>query len=399
MNRDLRFTALKKTPFHSRTSLASRTNKYYNWNGFTVPTEYSTTELEYTAARNGTSVMDLTPMCKYMINGSDANRFVDYLVTRDLSQMEDNTVAYIIWCNEDGKVMDDGTIFKFSNTKFMLCCAVKIYNWLHDSAEGFDVSCEDATDTTAALAIQGPTSCSTLKNYGADDLELLKPFGMKQYNINGYDVLISRTGFTGDLGYELWTDPANAENMWDSIMEAGKELKIRPFGMHALEMTRIEAGFIQTNTDFMAAEDSLRPVRMRSPYEIGMGWLVHLNKESYFVGKRALKKEKETGNSARCLVGLDIDGDKPAVGSVIYNEKKEDIGIVTAAMWSPTMKRNVALASLKRPYGIKIKENIFAEIYHPEELEYKKIWAKCKVVKRQFFSPERRNKVPADRYE
>jgi aminomethyltransferase len=164
-------------------------------------------------------------------------------------------------------------------------------------------------------------------------------------------------------------------------------------------MTRIEAGFIQTNTDFMAAEDSLRPVRMRSPYEIGMGWLVHLNKESYFVGKRALKKEKETGNSERCLVGLDIDGDKPAVGSVIYNEKKEDIGIVTAAMWSPTMKRNVALASLKRPYGIKIKENIFAEIYHPEELEYKKIWAKCKVVKRQFFSPERRNKVPADLYE
>ena len=114
MTKDLRFTALKKTPFHSRTSLASRTNKYYNWNGFTVPTEYSTTELEYTAARNGTSVMDLTPMCKYMIKGSDANRFVDYLVTRDLSQMEDNTVAYVIWCNEDGKVMDDGTIFKLS---------------------------------------------------------------------------------------------------------------------------------------------------------------------------------------------------------------------------------------------------------------------------------------------
>ena len=222
---------------------------------------------------------------------------------------------------------------------------------------------------------------------------------MKQYNINGYNVLISRTGFTGDLGYELWTDPQNAETMWDSVMEAGSLLKIRPFGMNALEMTRIEAGFIQTNTDFVAAEDALRPVRMRSPYEIGMGWLVHLNKKNYFVGKKALKKEKQSGTTERCLVGLDIDGDKPAHGSVIYNEKKEDIGIVTAALWSPTLKKNVALASLKRPYGIKIKDNIFAEIYHPEEIEYRKIWAKCKIVKRQFYSPERRNHVPADLYE
>ena len=399
MTIDLRYSALKKTPFHSRTSLASRTNNWYTWNGFTVPTEYSTVELEYTAARNGTSVMDLTPMGKYEITGEDAHSFSDYLVTRDLSEMKDNTVAYIIWCNEDGKVIDDGTIFKYSSQKFMLCCAVKIYNWLNDSADGFNVKIDDVTDTIAALSLQGPTSCSTLKNYGATGLETLAPFEMKEFIIDGNEVLISRTGFTGDLGYELWTKPKNAEATWDGIFEAGKHLKIRPFGMNALEMTRIEAGFIQTNTDFMAAEDALRPVRMRSPYEIGMGWLVHFKKKNYFIGKKALKKEKELGTTERCLVGLDIDGDKPAHGSVIYNAKKEDIGIVTAAMWSPTMKRNVALASLKRPYGIKIKENIFAEIYHPEEIEYRKIWAKCKVVKRQFYSPERRNKVPADLYE
>ena len=205
MNTDLRFSALKRTPFHSRTSLASRTNKWYTWNGFTVPTEYSTLELEYTAARNGTSVMDLTPMGKYEITGDDAHSFVDYLVTRDLSEMKDNTVAYIIWCNEDGKVIDDGTVFKYSSKKFMLCCAVKIYNWLNDSAEGFNVNIADVTDTIAALSLQGPTSCSTLKNYGANDLENLAPFEMKEFSINGYQVLISRTGFTGDLGYELWT--------------------------------------------------------------------------------------------------------------------------------------------------------------------------------------------------
>ena len=322
---DLRYSALKKTPFHSRTSLASRTNHWYTWNGFTVPTEYSTVELEYTAARNGTSVMDLTPMGKYEITGEEAHAFSDYLVTRDLSEMKDNTVAYIIWCNEDGKVIDDGTIFKYSSNKFMLCCAVKIYNWLNDSAEGFNVKIEDVTDTIAALSLQGPTSCSTLKNFGAIGLESLAPFEMKEFNIDGNNVLISRTGFTGDLGYELWIDPKNAEATWDAIFDVGKHLKIRPFGMNALEMTRIEAGFIQTNTDFMAAEDALRPVRMRSPYEIGMGWLVHFKKKNYFIGKKALKKEKEMGSTERCLVGLDIDGDKPAHGSVIYNSKKEDI--------------------------------------------------------------------------
>ena len=150
---DLRYSALKKTPFHSRTSLASRTNQWYTWNGFTVPTEYSTVELEYTAARNGTSVMDLTPMGKYEITGEEAHAFSDYLVTRDLSEMKDNTVAYIIWCNEDGKVIDDGTIFKYSSNKFMLCCAVKIYNWLNDSAEGFNVKIEDVTDTIAACLL------------------------------------------------------------------------------------------------------------------------------------------------------------------------------------------------------------------------------------------------------
>ena len=398
MNIDLTQAALKFTPFHNRTSRACRTNSWYRWSGYTVVAEYSTTELEYTATRNGTSVMDLTPMYKYEIKGERAKEFINYFVTRDLSEMKDNTVAYVIWCNEAGKVVDDGTVFCLNHNEFKICCAVKMQTWLKDSAEGFDLDINDVTDDIAALSVQGPTSCSVLKNYGATDLESLKPFESKDFTIDGYSVLISRTGFTGDLGYELWTNPENAEKMWDSLMESGKHLKIRPMGMHALEMVRIEAGFIQTGTDFVSTEHALRPVRMRSPYEIGMGWLVHLNKKDYFIGKRALKAEKENGTTERVLVGLDIEGDKPAHGAVIYNKKKEDVGIVTAALWSPTLKRNIAIASLMRPYGTKIKDDIFVEIYHPEELEYKKIWATCKVVKRQFYSPERRNMVPAEVY-
>ena len=395
MTQDLRFSALKKTPFHSRTSLACRTNNWYRWGGYTIVAEFSTSELEYAATRNGTSVMDLTPMYKYNISGSKAKKFVNYLVTRDLSSMKPDTIAYVIWCNEDGKVIDDGTIFCFSDNEFQLYCAIRMFTWLKDSAEGFNVSIKDVTGEIAALAVQGPTSCATLTNYGAEGLENIKPFQMKKYQINGYKVLISRTGFTGDLGYEIWTDPKNAEAMWDEIMEAGKLLKIRPMGMNTLEMVRIEAGFIQTETDFVSAEHALRPVRMRSPFELGMSWIVHLDSEDYFVGKRALTKEKEQNTSVRCLVGLDIDGDKPAHGSVIYNKKKEDIGIVTAALWSPTLKKNIAIASLKRPYGTKIKNGILVEIFHPEELEYRKIWASCKVVKRQFFNPPRKQALPA----
>jgi len=226
----------------------------------------------------------------------------------------------------------------------------------------------------------------------ADNIENLKPFCFDQFTINNQEITISRTGFSGDLGYELWCEPSQAHDVWDALFSFNKDYKILAAGLDALDMVRIEAGFIVVNADLIAAEHALRPNRMRTPYELGLAWMVNLEKE-YFTGKEALIKQKNKGVEKK-LIGLDIQGDKPAVGSVLYDGSKKEIGIVTAAMWSPTLKSNIAMGYVDKEF-IKLGSKILAEIYHPEELEYRKIWAKCKVVKKQFFNPERRNAVPA----
>ena len=384
---------LLETPFHERTSEACYNNDWYRWAGYKIAKEYSSTELEYTSMRNTAGVIDITPMHKYDIKGIEAREFVNKLVTRDISKIQPNQIMYIIWCNEDGNVIDDGTVFCLKEDHLRIMCAERNLNWFTDTATGFNVEIKDITETIAALAFQGPLSCKILNLLNVNDIENLEPFQFNNYQINNSNVLISRTGFSGDLGYEIWCDPADALNVWDSLFKFNRDYKVLPTGMNALDMVRIEAGFIQPNADFMSAEQALRPNRMRNPYELGLSWLVDLEK-NYFTGKTALKKIKKKPLIKK-LVGLDIEGDKPAVGSILYDRQKKEIGIVTAAMWSPTLKSNIAIGYVNKEF-MKIGSTVFAEIYHPEELEYKKIWAKCRVVKKQFFNPQRRYNVPAD---
>jgi aminomethyltransferase len=204
--------------------------------------------------------------------------------------------------------------------------------------------------------------------------------------------MISRTGFSGDLGYEIWCNPSQAHDVYDALFSFNNDYKVLPCGMNSLEMVRIEAGFIQPNADFIPSEQALRPNRMKTPLELGMSWIVNLEKD-FFTGKAALLKQKSTGVESK-LVGLDIEGDKPAHGAILYNKSKKDIGIVTGAMWSPTLKANIAIGYVNKDY-MKIGSKVYAEIYHPEELEYRKIWAECKVVKKQFFNNPRKNATPA----
>ena len=384
---------LLETPFHKRTFEACYNNDWYRWAGYKIAREYSNTELEYTSMRNTAGVLDITPMHKYDIKGKDAIKFVDKLVTRDVTQIKPNQVMYIIWCNEDGNVIDDGTVFCFDTNHLRIFCAERNLNWFSDTAIGFDVEVKDVSDSIAALAFQGPLSCKILHLLNVKNIENLKPFFFDNFDLNGSKVTISRTGFSGDLGYEIWCNPEEAINVWDSLFKFNRDYKILPAGMNALEMVRIEAGFIQPNADFMSAEQALRPNRMRTPFELGMGWLVDLNK-NYFTGKRILNDLKKKPLTKK-LVGLDIQGDKPAIGSVLYDKNRKEIGIVTAGMWSPSLKSNIAFGYVDNDH-MKIGSKVFAEIYHPEELEYKKIWAECLVVKKQFFNPQRRHKVPAD---
>lgn len=384
---------LLETPFHERTYEACYNNDWYRWAGYKIAREYSNTELEYTAMRNTAGVLDITPMHKYDIKGADAIKFVDKLVTRNVTEINSGQVMYIIWCNEDGNVIDDGTVFCFNSNHLRIFCAERNLNWFSDTAIGFNIEVEDVSDTIAALAFQGPLSCKILNLLNVKDIENLKPFYFDNFDLNGCKVTISRTGFSGDLGYEIWCKNEDAINVWDSLFTFNRDYKVLPAGMNALDMVRVEAGFIQPNADFMSAEQALRPNRMRNPYELGMGWLVDLNK-NYFTGKKNLINLKKKTLTKK-LVGLDIQGDKPAIGSVLYDKNKKEIGIVTAGMWSPSLKSNIAFGYVDKDH-MKIGSKVFAEIYHPEELEYKKIWAECSVVKKQFFNPPRRHKVPAE---
>jgi len=394
MNNSFSFTKpLLETPFHERTYEACYNNDWYRWAGYKIAREYSNTELEYTAMRNTAGVLDITPMHKYDIKGADAIKFVDKLVTRNVTEIKSGQVMYIIWCNEDGNVIDDGTVFCFDSNHLRIFCAERNLNWFSDTAIGFDVEIEDVSDTIAALAFQGPLSCKILNLLNVKNIENLRPFYFDDFDLNGCKVTISRTGFSGDLGYEIWCKNEDAISVWDSLFKFNRDYKVLPAGMNALEMVRVEAGFIQPNADFMSAEQALRPNRMRNPFELGMSWLVDLNK-NYFTGKKNLVNLKKKTLTKK-LVGLDIQGDKPAIGSVLYDKNKKEIGIVTAGMWSPSLKSNIAFGYVDKDH-MKIGSKVFAEIYHPEELEYKKIWAECSVVKKQFFNPPRRHKVPAE---
>ena len=384
---------LLETPFHEKTREKCYAHDWHRWAGYKVVKQYTSAELEYTAIRNTAGVIDITPMHKYSVQGKDAKKFINKLITRNVDNIQPKQVVYALWCNEDGFVVDDGTIFCFDENNFRICSGERNLNWFEDTAIGFDVIIEDISHSIAALAFQGPLSCKILHMLNAKNIENLKPFCFDQFTINNQEITISRTGFSGDLGYELWCEPSQAHNVWDALFSFNKDYKILAAGLDALEMVRVEAGFIVVNADLIAAEHALRPNRMRTPYELGLAWMVNLDKE-FFSGKEALIKQKNKGVEKK-LIGLDVQGDKPAVGSVLYNESKnKDIGIVTAAMWSPSLKSNIAMGYVDKEF-MKLGSKVLAEIYHPEELEYRKIWAQCKVVKKQFITLERRNAVPA----
>lgn len=385
---------LLTSPFHARTSALNKLNEWGPWGGYTTVLAYDDASMEYTAIRNQASVYDLSPMVKYRITGKDAVAYLDRLMIRNIGKLKVGHVQYTAWCDDEGKLLDDGTLFRHGETDFLLCCQERHLPWLLDSAVGYDVSIAEITEEIAALSLQGPCSFAVLKRAGFGDVGKLKPFQLAQFPFAaGGELTISRTGFTGDLGYELWTTPDRALDLWDLLFEAGALYGIRAIGTTALNMARIEAGFIITNMDFVAAEQALRSGRARSPFEMGLDWMIDFDK-GHFNGRRALIAEKAKGSSKWALVGLDIEGNVAADHSLIYHNKKREVGHVTAAIWSPTTKRNIALAMLERPYHDAKKDDLWVEIYALRELEYHKLMVRARVTERPFFNHPRRRATP-----
>lgn len=387
-----------KTPFYDRMSALDTRNMWHGWKGYSAPDELYCAEMEYFAIRNATAVFDVSPMTKYRITGGDSEAFLNRLVTRDMSKVRPGRVAYAVWCDDQGQVLDDGTIFHLREGEYRLCSQERHLDWLQASAIGFDVSIVEETAAVAGLAVQGPTSFSALQGLNLPGLESLRVFDLMHCDFEGAELMVSRTGFTGDLGYELWIEPGKAEALWDALFEAGKLFGIRAIGTHALELARVEAGYLAPFEDFLPAKGTVRTGRTRSPLELGLDWLVDFDKPN-FNGRRALAEELRKGPTWR-LVKLDIEGNKVANASYIFEKprrNKHNIGFVTSAAWSPVCKQNVALGTVKRPHG-EPGSKLWVEIYYQREMHWNRAMAEAVVVDKPFWFPPRRSATPPGPY-
>ena len=398
MTTDTKFAdeRLKLSPFHDRQAALNLRDSWSVWNGYKFADYYYDAEYEYFCVRNTCGTYDICPMQKYLIEGDAAEAMLNRMVTRDITKLKEHRVTYVCWCTNEGRMIDDGTIFKLGPKKFMLTCGSPSLAWLKTASFGFDaVEIKDITDTLAALSFQGPTTFSVLKEMSLKGIEDLKPFQIGYYDFADTKLMISRTGFTGDLGYELWIENDNALELWDTLYEIGENYGIQPYGEAATNMARLEAGFIMPYMEFNEALKTVHYQHDQTPFELNLGWLVDFNKP-LFNGRQALLLDKENGPKYT-LTKLDIEGNKPAEGSYIYGDKKcsLEIGYVTSAMWSPAVKANIAMAMIKTEY---LHGEIWAEIYYEKELrQYDKV-ARCKIKEKPFWAPSRARMTPPEKY-
>jgi len=393
------------TPLHDRTFALCESLNYREWSGYYAVSAYEGHhEHEYNAIRNAAALIDVSPLFKYLVTGRDAARFIDRLITRDVSRMEIGQVYYTPWCDEHGQVIDDGTVSRLSERMFRWTAADPSLRWFRQNAAGFEVAIEDVSEAYAALALQGPTSARVLRAASSLDVERLKYFRVTSATIAGINVDISRTGYTGDLGYEIWIPVRHAVAVWDALMTAGRPFDIKPCGMLALDVARAEAGLLLIDVDFHSSKKALIEPQRYSPYELGLGRLVSLDK-SRFVGMQALRQEHQRG-PARLVVGLVLEWTEverlyeqfrlpPTVGATasrvavpVYHGRRQ-VGRATTTTWSPVLKRMIALATIDRPHhaeGTTLQIEVTVEAVRHR--------VKATVVKTPFFNPPRKVATP-----
>jgi aminomethyltransferase len=360
---------LKKTPFHARTAALMQADQWRRWAGYTVASAYEMThDREYLALRNACVLIDVSPLCKYQISGADSLRFLNRLVTRDVSKCSIGGMLYTPWCDSAGKVIDDGTIARLGQQRYRLTSAEPNLRWLEDNALGMQVRIDDVSEQIATLALQGPRSRELLMTLTDAPLADLKYYRFVDATIADTPVMISRTGYTGDLGYELWlpAEPAGAERVWDALATGGQSFALQPAGIWALDVARVEAGLIMLDVDYTPANKAITAAQTSTPLELGLEWAVNWNK-GHFVGRKALLAEKQRG-SAAMLVGLEIDHAEfqrqhHALGLPVpypftawravipLCADGQQVGYTTSGVWSPTLKKYIALGHLQPRYA------------------------------------------------
>jgi aminomethyltransferase len=394
------------TAVHERTFALCESLNYREWSGYYAVSAYeSHHEHEYNAIRNASALIDVSPLFKYLVTGRDAARFVDRLITRDVAKMSVGQVFYTPWCDEHGQVIDDGTVSRLGEQRFRWTAADPSLRWFRQNAARLDVAIEDVSEELAALALQGPTSAKLLRAVAHADIDALKYFRVTPGIIGGVKVDISRTGYTGDLGYEIWMPAADALRVWDALMEGGRAFDIKPAGMLALDVARIEAGLLLIEVDFFSSKKAMIASQLYTPYEMGLGRLVNLDK-TRFIGQRALRQELARG-AARQVVGLEIDwtsveriyedvGLAPAVAATasrvavpVYHAGRQ-VGRATSTTWSPVLKKMIALATVDRPHyapGTKLEIEVTVDAVRHN--------VGATVVPTPFFNPKRKTAAPS----
>jgi len=355
------------TPFHPRAAALNRKMQWREWSGYWASSVYADAhDIEYNAIREAAAVIDVSPLYKYRLTGPDALRLTDRVITRDATRLRVGQVYYTPWCDEHGKVIDDGTVHRVGEQEIRWTAADPQYRWLALNAAGLDVAVEDVTESVAALALQGPFSRAVLEAATGEDFGDLRYFRRRASRIGDVAIDVSRTGYTGDLGYELWIPAGQAETVWDRLFDVGKAWAIRPAGMLALDVTRLEAGLILLEVDYTSARHAMNPEQNYSPAEIGLGRLVNLDKAD-FVGRRALAAEQAAGGPSRRLVGLQLDwydieglfdaqGLPPSISPTVDRSpvpvfaEGRQVGRATSHGWSPILKQAIALASVPPRY-------------------------------------------------
>jgi aminomethyltransferase len=342
--------------------------QWREWSGYFASSAYADFhDIEYNAIREAAALIDVSPLFKYRVSGPDATRLVDRVITRDATKIKPGQVVYTPWCDEFGKVIDDGTVHRLDDDSFRWTAADPQVRWLRLNARGLAVEIEEITESVAALALQGPLSRGVLEAATGESFEDLRYFRRRSATIAGVAIDVSRTGYTGDLGYELWIPARRATRVWDAVIDAGSSHGIRPAGMLALDVVRLEAGLILLEVDYTSARHAINPEQNYSPFEIGLGRLVHFDKGD-FVGRLALEREQRGGGPPRRLVGLKLDwygierlyadqGLPPAISPSVdrsavpvFGDRGNQIGKATSHGWSPILKQAIALASVPRAY-------------------------------------------------
>lgn len=395
---------LRHTPFHERTSKLCLPQNWRRWAGYLVAGSYDLTlEREYWAIRNSAALIDVTPLMKYILKGPDAARLLNRVTPRNIDKLAVGQVFYTPWCDDEGKVIDDGTVARLDESTFRMTSADPNLRWLSMNAVGLDVDITEITDDLATLSFQGPNARTILNKIADEPVDGLKYFRLMENKVDGIPVTISRTGYTGDLGFEIWMEPQSALPMWDALMNAGHNYGITPVGILAMDMARVEAGLFMIEVDYTSTNHAWIEAQKSSPYELGLDWTVALDKPGYFVGRRALEREKREG-SAWKLAGLEIEwngmerlfadvGLPPQIPGMAIRASlpvfvgSAQVGYASTSSWSPLLKKYIALAHLQKPYyepGTDVRMEV--------TVEHHRRHAPAKVVKLPFYEPEWKKK-------